>query len=112
MTIDDYIAKSPEDVREHLKLIREAVRQAAPGVLETIKYGMPAFVLHGQNLVYFGAFKKHIGFYPAPTDVPAFESDLAQYKTGRGSIQFPFDKPMPLELIARFVRYRMKKIGG
>jgi uncharacterized protein YdhG (YjbR/CyaY superfamily) len=106
--LDDYISDFPPDVREILEQVRETVRQAAPDAEETIKYDMPAFVLHG-NLVYFAAFKNHIGFYPAPTGIPEFEKDLSVYKTGKGSVQFPFNKPMPLRLIARIVKWRIKK---
>jgi uncharacterized protein YdhG (YjbR/CyaY superfamily) len=106
--IDDYIARFPADIRELLEQVRQAVLQAAPGAQETIKYNMPAFTLNGE-LVYFAAFKRHIGFFPAPTGVPEFEADLSKYKTGKGSVQFPLNKPMPLNLITRIVKYRMQK---
>ncbi len=110
-SIDAYIAAFPDEVQKSLELVRKTVNQAAPGAKETIKYNMPAFTM-GKNLVYFAAFKHHIGFYPAPTDNPDYKNDLAGYKTGKGSIQFPLDRPMPLELIVKIVNWRLKHLNG
>jgi uncharacterized protein YdhG (YjbR/CyaY superfamily) len=107
--IDLYIAGFPEDVQVILQQIRETIRKAAPNAVETIKYAMPTFVLNG-NLVHFAAFKNHIGFYPAPTGVEAFKEELSAYKQGKGSIQFPIDKPMPLKLITKIVKYRIAQL--
>ncbi|MBK8429073.1 MAG: DUF1801 domain-containing protein [Lewinellaceae bacterium] len=107
-TIDAYIADCPKDVREKLELIRATIQKAAPEATEAIKYAIPTFVLHG-NLVHFAAFKNHIGFYPAPTGLEAFKEALSVYKTGKGSVQFPLDQPMPLELITRIVQFRVKQ---
>ena len=101
--IEAYIGSFPEDVQERLRAVREAVRAAAPGATETLKYGMPTFVSHG-NLVHFGAFKHHIGFYPVPAE---FAGELAGYAQGRGSVRFPYDRPLPLEVIARIVKFRI-----
>lgn len=109
--IDAYIAGFPGDVQKSLELVRKTVKQAAPGAEETIKYNMPAFTT-GKNLVYFAAFKNHIGFYPAPTDDPDYKNDLAGYKTGKGSVQFPLDRPMPLGLIVKIVNWRLKRLNG
>jgi uncharacterized protein YdhG (YjbR/CyaY superfamily) len=109
--IDDYIAGCPTGVQDRLSLIRATIRAAAPDAKEAIKYGMPAFTRRG-NLVYFGAFRNHIGFYPIPVGVKEFEADLSRYQTGKGSIQFPHDQPVPLDLIGRIVKYRMMKIAG
>lgn len=106
--IDEYIAWQPLEVQAILQQIRATVRAAAPAAQEAIKYAMPTFVLNG-NLVYFAAFKKHIGFYPIPLNDERFESDFKGFKTGKGSIQFPLDKPMPLDLIAKIVKYRVEK---
>ncbi len=106
-TIDAYIAGFPEDIQQMLQAIRETVQKAAPEAEETIKYDMPTYVLNG-NLVFFAAFKKHIGFYGVPTGNAAFP-ELSAYKEGKGSVQFPFDQPMPLELIEKIVKYRVKK---
>jgi uncharacterized protein YdhG (YjbR/CyaY superfamily) len=107
-TIDEYIATFPPGVQQLLNEVREAVKQAAPTAIEAIKYGMPTFILHG-NLVHFAAYKKHIGFYPVPIGVAEFEKDIATYKTGKGSIQLPLDRPMPLNLITKMVQYRVNK---
>src|SRR5438105_4226291 len=93
-TIDEYIAGFPPDVQAILQKIRLTIRKAAPAAEETIKYQMPTFTLNG-NLVYFAAFKKHIGFYPIPTGVEKFKQELSAYKTAKGSVQFPLDQPMP-----------------
>lgn len=106
--IDSYIAAFPKDVQAALQELRNTVHATAPDAEEAIRYAMPAFILNG-HLALFAAFKKHIGFYPAPTGVKEFEKDLAGYKTGRGSVQFPLDKPMPLALVKKMVKYQMKR---
>jgi uncharacterized protein YdhG (YjbR/CyaY superfamily) len=107
-TIDEYIAGFPTAVQEILKKVRTTIKDAAPEAEEAIKYGMPSFVFHG-NLVYFGAFTHHIGFYPVPTGIEAFKQELSVYKMGKGSIQFPFDKPMPFDLITNIVQFRARE---
>lgn len=108
-TIDEYIAGFPPDVQEILEKIRAIIRAEAPGAEETIKYRIPTFMLKG-NLVHFAAYKKHIGFYPVPTGIEAFKDELAAYeKSGKGSVQFPLDQPMPYDLIARIVQFRVKE---
>lgn len=106
--IDAYIAGFPPDVQEILEKIRLTIRYAAPDAAETFSYQMPTFTLKG-NLVHFAAFKKHIGFYPAPTGIEAFKDELSVYEGGKGSVQFPLDKPMPLDLIRRIVEFRVKE---
>lgn len=106
--IDEYIAGFPKDVQLILEQIRATVKEAAPDAEETIKYAMPTFTLKG-NLVYFAAFKNHIGFYATPTGNEAFKKDISGYKTGKGSVQFPLDKPMPLPLITKIVTFRVKQ---
>ena len=96
--LDDYISGSPEPVRGVLQQVRTTIRKAAPEAAETIKYGIPTFVL-GENLVHFAAFKKHIGFYPTPPAIAAFREQLSVYKSAKGSVQFPLASPMPLKLI-------------
>src|SRR5574341_2081418 len=98
--IDEYIAGFPQDVQEILEKIRLTIRKAAPDAEETIKYRMPTFTLKG-NLVYFAAFKNHIGFYPVPSGIEKFKKELSVYKQGKGSVQFPLDQPMPHDLIRR-----------
>jgi uncharacterized protein YdhG (YjbR/CyaY superfamily) len=107
-TIDEYIAGSPEEVRPLLKKVRATIRKAAPGAEEAIKYRLPTFILHG-NLVHFGAFKKHIGFYATPGGNAAFRKELSAYNGAKGSVQFPLDQPMPLDLIRRIVEFRVKE---
>jgi uncharacterized protein YdhG (YjbR/CyaY superfamily) len=108
-TIDAYIAGFPRDVQKILQQVRDTILEIVPEAEETISYGIPAFNLNKTYLVYFAGFKNHIGFYPTPVGMEAFKKDLAGYKTGRGSVQFPLDKPMPLALIRKIVRYRLKE---
>lgn len=107
-TIDEYIAGFPPDVQSMLGQIRKTIREAAPEAEETIKYQMPTFMLKG-NLVYFAAFEKHIGFYPIPSGIEAFKAELAAYEQGKGSVRFPLDQPMPLDLISRIVKWRVQE---
>ena len=107
-TIDGYISAFPEEVQLRLQAIREVIIQSAPGAVETIKYAMPTFVLNG-NLVHFAAYKKHIGFYPAPDGILAFEAELRPYKYSKGAIQFPLDRPLPLDLLSKMVKFRVKQ---
>ncbi len=107
-TIDEYIAGFPESIQALLHRVRKIVRESAPGAQETIKYRIPTYTLHG-NLVHFAAFKQHVGFYPTPSGIEKFKKELAPYKTARGSVQFPLDKPLPLGLIGRIVRFRVKE---
>ncbi|KUP25972.1 DUF1801 domain-containing protein [Paenibacillus sp. DMB5] len=113
--IDDYIGQAAPEVRELLEEIRKVIHEAAPEATEKISYQMPTFDLHG-NLVHFAAFKKHIGFYPAPRGIEAFKDELSVYKGAKGSVQFPLDQPMPYDLISRIVKFRaaenMEKAKG
>ncbi len=104
-TINEYVAGFPPGVREKLEAVRRTVHEAAPDAEETIKYGMPSFVLSG-ILVHFGAFKTHLGFYSVPSELAP---ELAAYKQGRGSVRFPFDRPLQLELISRIVQVRAEQ---
>ena len=106
--IDEYIAGFPNDVQEILEKIRMTIKKAAPDAEETIKYQMPTFTLKG-NLVHFAAFKKHIGFYPVPTGIEEFKNELSVYEGGKGSVRFPLDKPIPFDLISKFVKFRVKE---
>lgn len=110
-TIDEYIAGFPNDVQGKLQQVRETIKKAAPDAEETIKYAMPTFTLNG-NLVYFAGFKNHIGFYATPKGNEAFQKELSAYKQGKGSIQFPLDQPMPLDLITKMVKYRVEENLG
>ena len=107
-TIDEHIAQFPEDIQKKLQQIRELVKSLAPGATETIAYGIPTFRLNG-NLVYFAGYAQHIGFYPGSEAIEVFKQDLAGYKTSKGTIQFPLDQPLPLELIRKITLYRVQK---
>ncbi len=106
--IDEYIAGFPRDVQELLKQIRTTIKKVAPDAEEAIKYQIPTFVLNG-NLVHFGAFKNHIGFYPTPSGIKAFKDELSRYEVAKGSVQFPSDQPMPLSLIGKIVKFRVRE---
>jgi uncharacterized protein YdhG (YjbR/CyaY superfamily) len=105
-TIDEYIAGFPPDVQEILQKVRATIRKAAPEAEEAIKYGIPTFTLKG-NLVHFGAYKKHIGFYPAPTGLEEFKEELSAYEGSKGTVRFPLDKPIPFDLISKIVEFRV-----
>ena len=107
-TIDQYIAGFPEDIQAKLQKVRTTIHKAAPKAEEKIGYGIPTFTLNGKNLVHFGGFKSHVGFYPAPQGLEEFKKDLSVYKGAKGSVQFPYDKPLPLGLITKIVKFRVK----
>ena len=107
-TIDEYISGYPKDVQAILQKIRMTIRKAAPDAEEAIKYQIPTFTLKG-NLVHFGAFNNHIGFYPAPRALEEFKKELSAYEGSKGTVRFPFDKPIPYALITRIVKFRVKK---
>lgn len=104
--IDEYIAGFPNDIQEILEKIRLTIRGAAPDAEETISYQIPTFTLKG-NLVHFAAFKKHIGFYPAPRGIEKFKDELSGYEGAKGSVKFPLDKPIPFDVISRIVQFRV-----
>lgn len=106
--IDEYIAMYPKDIQKLLNEMRATIRKAAPKAEEAIKYALPTFVLNG-NLVHFGAFKNHIGFYPAPSGIEEFKKELAKYESSKGAIRFPLDKPLPLTLVGKIVKFRVLK---
>jgi uncharacterized protein YdhG (YjbR/CyaY superfamily) len=105
-SIDEYIRQFPPDIQEILTTLRIVIKESAPEAVEKISYQMPTFSLHG-NLVHFAAYKKHIGFYPTSSGVAAFTDKLVEYKTSKGAIQFPIDKPLPYELIREIVQFRV-----
>ena len=106
--VDEYLAAFPEDTRRVLEQVRAVIKTAASGATETISYGIPTYKLNGV-LVYFAGYQNHIGFYAAPTGHAAFKKELAPYKQGKGSVQFPLDQPMPLKLITKIVQFRVKE---
>ena len=108
-TVDQYIRSFPKDVQLILKTIRKLIREYAPEATETISYGMPAYKTNGKPLVYFAAFKDHIGFYATPSGHAEFEAELSKFKRGKGSVQFPVHEPVPYELISRMVQFRLEE---
>lgn len=107
-TIDEYISSFPEEIQKLLQTIREEIHNVAPEAEETISYGMPAFKQNG-ILVYFAAFKNHIGFYPTSSGIEAVKEKLSGYKFSKGAVQFPINKPLPLDLIADITKFRLKE---
>lgn len=105
-TIDEYIAAFPAEIQKLLTQLRITIKEAAPLSEEKISYGIPTFYLNG-NLVHFAAFTKHIGFYPAPSGVEAFTSELSTYKTSKGAVQFPYNQPLPLLLVKKITAFRV-----
>ena len=108
-TIDEYIEAFPVNVQHILEKMRKTIKQTAPEAVEAISYQMPTFKLNGKNLVHFAAYKNHIGFYPIPSGIEAFKQELSPYKQGKGSVQFPIDKPIPYALVEKIVKYRVKE---
>ena len=106
--VDSYISGYPPTVQKMLKQLRAAVRKAAPKAEESISYMMPAYKLNGP-LVYFGAYEKHIGFYPTGSGIAAFQKEIASYKSSKGAIQFPLDQPLPLALVEKIVKFKVKE---
>lgn len=105
-TIDAYIKTLPTERQEILQSIRNTIQKTVPDATEAISYGMPTFKLKGKNLVHFAAWKEHIGFYPTPSGTEQFKEELSEYVVSKGAIQFPFDKPIPFDLIRRIVEFR------
>lgn len=109
MTVDEYIDSFPEKIRILLRQLRNTIKLNAPSAEEGIAYRMPAYRTNGKPLVYFAAYPGHIGFYATPTGHSEFAAELSKYKQGKGSVQFPVDEPLPLDLIARIVRFRVNE---
>lgn len=106
--IDAYIKKFPDDIQEILNNVRQAISSSHSELEETMKYGIPTFVFHG-NLVHFAAYKKHLGFYPDPSGINAFRDKLAGFTISKGAVQFPYSKPIPYDLIVEIVAYRINE---
>ena len=106
--MDAYIASFPKEVQKLLEQMRHTIHQAAPEATEAMSYGLATFKQHG-NLVHFGAFKTHIGFYPAPRGIAAFKKEAAPYLAGKGTLQFPLDTPLPLDLVTKITKFRLQE---
>jgi uncharacterized protein YdhG (YjbR/CyaY superfamily) len=115
-SIDEYIAAFPPDTRRVLEALRALIKAIAPEATETISYAIPTFDLNGRHLVHFAGYAKHVGLYPTPSGMEAFERDLEPFKRGKGSVQFPLGRPLPTDLIRRIVEFRVaesdKRAGG
>ena len=107
--IDDYISDFSGETQKYLNEMRELIRKLAPDSVESISYAIPTFSLNGKYLVYFAGFKNHIGLYPTPVGMEAFKEELSNYKTGKGSVQFPLNKPLPIALITKIVKYQIEQ---
>ena len=106
-TVDEYIQEFETETQERLNAIRKLILETAPQAIESISYGMPAYKVNKKPLVYFAGYKSHIGFYATPTGHKAFEKELSKYKQGKGSVQFPLNEPLPLNLIKEIVLFRL-----
>lgn len=107
--VDEYINSFPKETQKYLKQMRAAIKKAAPKAEEGIGYKMPAYKLNGRPLVYFAGYAKHIGFYATPTGHKEFKKELSVYKEGKGSVQFPLDETLPIALITKIVKFRVKE---
>ena len=110
--IDDYIAAFPPATQARLQEVRALIRSVAPDAAETMSYAIPTFDLNGKHLVHFAGYAKHIGFYPTPAAIEAFEDELDGYTRAKGSVQFPLNQPLPVDLIRRMVEFRVAAMGG
>lgn len=108
-SVDDYIGSFPEDIQSLLRRLRKIILEKAPDATESISYGMPAYKTYSRPLVYFAAYKAHIGLYATPTGHKKFARELSEYRRGKGSVQFPLEAPLPWELIGRIVDFRVRE---
>ncbi|MDR0474705.1 MAG: DUF1801 domain-containing protein [Treponema sp.] len=104
--IDEYIVQFPPEIQRGLVELREFIKAEAPDAMEKISYGIPTFYLNG-NLVHFAAFKDHYGFFPSPSGIDKFEKELAPYRSGKGTLRFPLDKPLPWKIIKKVIQFRL-----
>jgi uncharacterized protein YdhG (YjbR/CyaY superfamily) len=111
-SIDEYIAEFPLDTQRALEQMRALIRKAAPGANETMSYAIPTFDLNGRHLVHFAGYERHIGFYPTASGIAAFAAELAGYRSAKGSVQFPLDRPLPADLVRRMVAFRVGEVAG
>lgn len=104
--IDEYIAAFPPEIQKKMKQIRSLIKKLIPKVEESISYQIPTFKINGKHVVYFAAYKNFISVYPAPRENPEFKKELSQYEGGKGTVQFPHDQPIPLDLVKRIIQFR------
>lgn len=110
--VDQYIEKYPREIQTLLRKIRQTILEAAPDGVELVSYGIPTVDLHGKHLVHYAAFKHHIGFFPTPSAIETFQSELSAYKTSKGAIHFPLNQPIPFSLISKITKYRVGQLGN
>lgn len=108
-SIDEYIAGFPMQTKTVLEQVRKIIKNTAPDAEETISYAIPAFTINKKYLVYFAGYKNHVSLYPAPTGTASFEKEIRAYRSGKGTVQFQLDKPLPIDLVTKIVKYRMKE---
>lgn len=111
-SIDDYIAEFPVAARGALEELRALIQGAASDATEKMSYAIPTYDLNGEHLVHFAGYEEHVGFYPTPSAIEAFRDELQPYKTAKGSVRFPLNKPLPAELITRMVEFRVRQVMG
>ena len=111
-SVDEYIGAFPPETQTVLRELRALIKELAPEATETISYAIPTFDLNGKHLCHFAAFKSHLSFFPTGSGADAFADELKAYKGGRGTVQFPYGKPLPADLIRRMVAYRVEQVGG
>ncbi len=111
-SVEEYLEGFDGDIRERLDTMREVIRAAAPEAVESIAYRMPAYTLGGRPLVYFAGYAGHVGFYATPNGHQAFAAELSRYPTGKGSVRFPHDQPLPVDLVRRLVEFRVRAVRG
>ncbi|MCU0482931.1 MAG: DUF1801 domain-containing protein [Chloroflexi bacterium] len=111
-SIDEYIAGFPADTQRVLEELRGLIKAEAPAATETISYSIPTFDLGGTHLVHFAGYARHVGFYPTPGGMEAFDEELRQYQGGKGSVRFPLDRPLPADLVRRMVAFRVREVAG
>ena len=109
MTVDEHINQFPDEIKAKLIEVRNLIKSEVPNASETINYGIPTYKLNGKNLVHFSGNKKHMGFYPTPSAIRKFNDELSKYKGAKGSVQFPYDQPLPIELIRKMIQFRVKE---
>ena len=108
-SVDHYVDGFPEETQKALTRLRKAIRKKMPAAAESISYGIPVFKLDGKPVIYFAGFKSHVSLYPAPRGIPEFKKELSAYKGGKGTVQFPLDEPIPMDLVERIILFRLRE---
>jgi uncharacterized protein YdhG (YjbR/CyaY superfamily) len=109
--VDDYLKSFPVETQKKLQELRHVIHSAAPASQETLSYGIPTVDLKGKHLIHFAGYRNHLGLYPGAKAIEAFQGDIVAYKNAKGSVQFPLEKPLPVELVKRIVQFRCDEVG-